>query len=513
MQQRARLRGKGELRLAGALAAGSALGALWIVSLLWPALRFPPGALANRLVRLVPAGVSTFFIELLGHWALRLLGLGVMLAALALGAEVLARTARGEEPRPWLAAGILAAVSAVAGALDPASPPSAAGLVVTHLGAAAVYASSARRLHAFLVFAEQPDEGRRRALKAGLGTAAGLALGGGVLGWLARRLGGPNTDVALVAPATPAAVPPRPPFPAIAGLTPEVTSVEDHYVVDINLFKPSIEAAGWTLKVHGLVERPLELTFAELQERFEVVEEHAVLTCVSNQVGGDLVGHSVWGGVRLADVLELAGVQPGALDVVARGADGYADSIALEVAMRPDVLISLSQNGEPLTQEHGFPCRLRVPPIYGMKNVKWLQEIEVVGSDFRGYWQSGDGWSDTAVVRTQSRIDVAGDERRAAVGRATWIAGVAWAGDRGIARVEVSTDAGKSWHDAELRAPIGPLSWRQWAYRWTPERPGTAVVMVRATDGAGETQTERRAPPHPAGATGYHSVIVRVAEA
>lgn len=494
------------------MATAIALGVSSISSALWPALTFPPGALANRLVRLAPGGVSTLFIELLGHWALRLLGLGVLLGSVVLGAEVLARTARAGSPRPWLAAGLLAVVAALAVALDPASSPSPAGLAAGSAAAAAAYALSARRLHAALVFAEEPDQGRRRALRAGLGGAAALALGGGALGWLARRLGGPDTDVALAPPATPATVPARPPFPAIAGLTPEVTSAEDHYVVDINLFKPSVEAGGWTLKVHGLVERPLELTFTELQERFEVVEEHAVLTCVSNEVGGDLVGHSVWGGVRLADVLAAAGVQQGALDVVARGADGYADSITLEVAQRPDVIVAVSQNGEPLTQEHGFPCRLRVPPIYGMKNVKWLQEIEVVGIDFRGYWQAGDGWSDSAIVRTQSRIDVAGDERRAVVGRPTWIAGIAWAGDRGIARVEVSTDAGRTWHDAELRAPIGPLSWRQWAYRWTPERPGSALVMVRATDGDGETQTERRAPPHPAGATGYHSVIVDVAE-
>jgi hypothetical protein len=145
-----------------------------------------------------------------------------------------------------------------------------------------------------------------------------------------------------------------------------------------------------------------------------------------------------------------------------------------------------------------------------MKNVKWIRSIEAVSSDYRGYWQRR-GWSDTATVRTQSRIDVAGDDGQAQPGSQTWIAGVAWAGDRGIQRVEVSTDGGSTWNDAILRTPVGPLSWRQWALRWTPERSGTVEVVCRATDGLGEVQTSATAAPHPAGATGLHRVTVEVA--
>ena len=144
-----------------------------------------------------------------------------------------------------------------------------------------------------------------------------------------------------------------------------------------------------------------------------------------------------------------------------------------------------------------------------MENVKWLESIEVVRSDYSGYWQER-GWKDTAEVRTQSRIDVAGEERAALVGKETWIAGIAWAGSRGIQKVEVSTDGGDTWAEALLKEPLADDSWRLWAYRWTPSVQGEATVVSRATDGGGNTQTEDPAPPHPAGATGLHRVTVSV---
>ncbi|MGH2754428.1 MAG: molybdopterin-dependent oxidoreductase, partial [Actinomycetota bacterium] len=350
---------------------------------------------------------------------------------------------------------------------------------------------------------------RRRALRLGVGGVAGLAVGGGALGWIAQRLGGPDTNVMLVAPAEAAVIPERPSFPDIPGLSPEITSASDHYVVDINLVQPSVEAEGWELEVKGLVDRPVTLDFGELQTRFDVVEEFQTLTCISNEVGGDLIGNSAWGGVRLRDVLEAAGVEEGAVDVVFTGDEGYTDSIPLEIALDPSTLLAVSQNGEPLRQEHGFPCRVRVPMIYGMKNVKWLREIEVVDKDYQGYWMQR-GWSDEAVIHTGSRIDVAGNDRRASVGEATWIAGVAWAGGRGISKVELSTDDGQTWDEAMLKEPISRYSWTLWAYRWTPERDGTAMVVCRATDGDGEVQTSLTAPPHPAGSTGLHRLGVRV---
>lgn len=172
------------------------------------------------------------------------------------------------------------------------------------------------------------------------------------------------------------------------------------------------------------------------------------------------------------------------------------------------MILALAQNGEPLTQEHGFPCRVRVPAVYGMKNAKWLEEIEVVGQDYRGYWEQR-GWSDIAIVRTQSRIDVVGPDPRS--GRSSWIAGVAWAGDREVSTVEVSVDDGRTWRAAELRQPVSRLAWTQWAFAWTPPSPGRYPIRCRATDGEGRVQETTERSPHPSGATGHHEVEVEVA--
>ena len=504
------------LRVAGALGTLVGLAALWVVSAFTPGVPFPPTAIADVIIRATPGGFATFFIELLQHWALRFLGIGVLLAAVALGAQLLVWSSFGKRLRPWLAGGILAVAALVGTVLGPGSMNPVA-LVLACAGAGALYALVAGSVHGTItspapvsVDPDVPaDPSRRRVMELGVGGAFGIATLGGILGWIGRRLGGPDRSVTLVEPAVSATIPDRPDFPEIDGHTPEITSPDDHYVVDINLVQPTVEAEGWTLAVKGEVESPLELTFEELQQRFEVVEEYSVLTCISNEVGGPLVGHSLWGGVRLGDVLDEAGASSNGVDVVFRAADGYTDSIPLELAMTEDVLLAVTQNREPLTQEHGFPCRVRVPPIFGMKNVKWVREIEVVGRDYRGYWMQR-GWSDVAVVRTQSRIDVVGDGQRARVGEPTWVAGVAWAGHRGISKVEVSTDGGETWNEADVKEPINDLSWRLWTYRWSPEAGGRARVVCRATDGEGEVQTTRRAPPHPAGATGLHSVDVEV---
>lgn len=498
------------LRLAGLLATIAALALMWVASSVTRLVPFPPTAAAARLVRLTPGDLATFFIDSLGHWALRLLTVGALAAALVIGAEALVVTASGSRSRPGLAAAILALVAAAAAFSDPTFQPDPIYVLVATLVAGAVYAAVAGGVYRRLV-TEAPgaDVTRRRTIRVGLMGGVALAALGGGAGWLIRRLAGPDTNVSLAQPLSPAEIPPRADWPEIPGLTPEVTSVPDHYEVDINLLPPTVEADEWTLSVSGGVREPLELSFAELQERFEIVEEFATLTCVSNEVGGELVGHSRWGGVRLADVLAAAGPSPGGEDVVLRAADGYSDSIPLQVAADPRVIIALSQNGRPLTREHGFPCRLRVPPIYGMKNVKWLQSIEISASDYKGYWQKR-GWSDEAVVKTQSRIDVAGDGLTARVGQPTWIAGVAWAGDRGIQGVEVSLDAGTTWKQARVRQPLGPVSWVQWAYRWMPEEARTVTLACRATDGDGEVQSARLAQPHPNGASGYHEVAVTV---
>ncbi len=498
------------LRVAGLLGSIAALALLWIASSLTRLLPFPPTAVAARIVRIAPGDLATFFIEALGHWALRLLTLGALAAALVIGAEALVVTSSGSRPRPGIAAAMLGVVAAAAAFLDPTFQPDPLYVLAATAFAGALYAGVAGRAHRRLDSEQQgADEVRRQTIRLGLMGGLALAAFGGGAGWLIRRLGGPDTNVALTPPQSAAAAPSRAVWPEVSGITPEVTSVADHYEVDINLLPPSVEADSWTLSIGGRVSEPLEMSFDELQKRFEVVEEYATLACVSNEVGGDLVGHSRWGGVRLNEVLEAVRPQPGGVDVVLKAADGYSDSIPLAVARDPRVIIAVSQNGRPLTREHGFPCRLRVPAIYGMKNVKWLQSIEISGSDYSGYWQKR-GWSDDATVKTQSRVDVAGDDLAARVGEQTWIAGVAWAGDRGIKTVEVSLDAGTTWEGAQVREPLSSVSWIQWAFRWTPQEARTVTVACRATDGNGEVQTSRLAQPHPDGASGYHEVAVSV---
>jgi DMSO/TMAO reductase YedYZ molybdopterin-dependent catalytic subunit len=499
---------KKQARLTGALAGTVALAAMWLLTSVVTSARFAPAIIADLLIRSTPGDLATYFIEGLGHWAMRLLIVVVIAGVIVFSGEALFRTASGERLRPWRGALVLGVLGMAVILLGPEAGANRLASSAAVLMGTLVFAGTARFFTSQLG-ASPTDSARRRTFRLALGGAAALTVAGGLAGWLARRLSGPNTDVDLVGAPRPATIPEREAWPRIPGITPEVTATDDHYVVDINLFAPVIEAEGWTLDVRGLVDSPREFTFGSLQESFQIVEEYSVLCCVSNEVGGDLIGHSRWGGVRLADLLEDVGVREGAVDVVFRAADDYADSIPIEIARAPSTLLTVSQNGRPLTQEHGFPCRVRVPSIYGMKNVKWLTSIEVVGSDYTGYWQTR-GWSDEAVIKTQSRIDVPEDGTSLVAKKATWVAGIAWAGDRDISKVEVSVDGGRSWESARLREPIAANSWRQWAYSWTPGESGDFTLVCRATDGEGVVQTSKEVPPHPAGASGYHTIEVGV---
>ena len=232
----------------------------------------------------------------------------------------------------------------------------------------------------------------------------------------------------------------------------------------------------------------------------------STLECIGNPVGGDSIGTAKWEGVKLNAILEEAGVGPNAVDLVLRGADGYSDSFPAARAMRDEVLLVTKMNGVPLPAEHGFPARVIVPGIYGMKNVKWLSELELVDQDYKGYWEKR-GWSDEASIKVRSRIDAPGDGETVQ-GNSYLVKGVAFGGLHGIRKVEVSTDGGQTWRETTLEPLLSPYAWVLWSYRWGISSAGRYTLVARATDGRGVLQeaTPRRAYPN--GATGLHEIVV-----
>jgi DMSO/TMAO reductase YedYZ molybdopterin-dependent catalytic subunit len=290
-------------------------------------------------------------------------------------------------------------------------------------------------------------------------------------------------------------------FPNLNNLALEVTPTKDFYVVSKNAFDPEVDAERWRLEITGLVESPLTLSYDEVKS-LPAVEQYATLCCISNEVGGDLIGNALWRGVRLKDLFERAGLKPGVVDIALHASDGYTDSISLARAVQDGTLLVYEMNGEPLKPEHGYPLRLLVPGIYGMKNVKWITGLEAIDYDLKGFWQRR-GWDDRAEYKTMSRIDAPASTIK---GEAE-IAGIAFAGDRGISRVEVSTDGGASWEAAEIKPALSPYTWVLWHKRWTPPQTGKHRLVVRATDGRGNLQTSQYAPPDPSGSSGYDTKI------
>ena len=288
-----------------------------------------------------------------------------------------------------------------------------------------------------------------------------------------------------------------------------ITANDDFYRVSKNFRDPNVDNDDpWSITVDGLVANPLSLTRADLEALAGAESFVSTLTCISNEVGGPLLSTARWTGAPLAAILAQAGVQPGARKVIFHGRDDYSDSIPVQHALAPEPHLVWGMNGVDLPDAHGYPVRAIVPGLYGIKNVKWLERIEVTDEDFMGYWQRRD-WTDTAVVKTSSRFDLPVDRSIVSVDNAQ-LAGVAFGGDRGISRVEVSTDDGETWHDATITDQPGPpISWIRWSLPWTPA-PGTYTLVVRATDDTGVLQTVDRDPPLPDGSSGWHTISVGI---
>lgn len=373
-------------------------------------------------------------------------------------------------------------------------------------------AAQERAAHEPPVREDSRSQPARRRFLQGLGWGGAFAAGGGVLGAiLSGAVVGVN-DVRrkLILPPPRSAAPPIPAGAEVAvdGVGPLVTPNADFYRIDTALRVPALDADAWTLKVTGMVEREVQLDFAELLAK-PLIERHVTIACVSNEVGGDLIGNALWLGWPVRELLLMAGVKSGADMVLSRSADGWTAGTPLEALTDSrDSLLAVGMNGEPLPLEHGFPVRMIVPGLYGyVSATKWLTELKVTRfADDVGYWTPR-GWSERGPIKMSSRIDVPTTDRVVKAG-STIFAGVAWAQHTGISKVELRVNRGE-WQEAKLAPGISRDTWYQWqlALEFTP---GQYEVQVRATDLDGGVQVEERRPVAPDGATGYHTVRVVV---
>jgi DMSO/TMAO reductase YedYZ molybdopterin-dependent catalytic subunit len=354
----------------------------------------------------------------------------------------------------------------------------------------------------------------RRSLIIGVSAVFGLAAlsagAGRILLERAKRAIAGRAEVVLPGPAQAIGPVPAAAELGVSGLSPVVTSNDAFYRIDAAFSVPRVDLPEWTLTVKGLVDRPYSVTYADILG-MRMVERYVTLSCVSNLVGGNLVGNAKWLGVPLVEILDRAGVQAEAEQIVGRSVDEFTVGFPVETAYDGrDALLAVGMNDEPLPFEHGFPARLVVAGLYGyVSATKWLSEIELTRwDDFDAYWVPR-GWSKEAPVKTQSRIDTPPSGAQIPVGPRR-VAGVAWAPDRGITKVEVQLGEGAPWTEADLSEPLSDNSWRQWSIEWDAPA-GLHVIRVRATDGEGNLQTEEVRPPAPDGATGWHTIETQVA--
>lgn len=300
------------------------------------------------------------------------------------------------------------------------------------------------------------------------------------------------------------------PITPAPGTRAEITPVSQHYRIDINALPPVIAAAGYSLPftsaLAGGKATLKAYSLDELVNGFPAMDAYITMSCISNYVGGDLIGTTLWTGIPMQDVLEDVGVPDGATHLMMRAADGFDETVALDlIAGDPRVMLCYAWEGQPLAVEHGFPLRIHIPNHYGMKQPKWITEFEFLAQDAEGYWVRR-GWDKQALVKTTSVIDTVAVESAVTSGEQTLIpiGGIAWSGDRGISKVEVQMDGGE-WTEAQLRAPVSDRTWTIWRIDW-PFSPGEHIFGVRATEGDGTPQIEAPANVHPSGATGYHTV-------
>ncbi|MFI7340970.1 sulfite oxidase [Streptomyces sp. NPDC050085] len=512
----------------------------------------PVIAVGGAAIDRTPTAVKNWAIRHFGTNDKLVLQLGILavLAVLALALGMLATRRRTAGSLGVLAFGAIGALAATGrpdstGVHD--ALPSAAGAVVgaallayligrlprpTAAGPPASKATTGHEVPAADSDGEEPDTASAdRNSKEGTGswdrrgfvlaataaaaasTAAGLA-GRSLNGSRGQDAVASRKNVVLPKPSSAASPTPRGAGLSIEGISPYVTPTSDFYRVDTALVVPRVDATTWRLRIHGQgVRRELTLSFDDLLA-MPLIERNITLTCVSNEVGGPYVGNARWIGVRLADLLRRCGVKPpsrgGPADqLVARSVDGMTIGSPVEDVMDGrDAMLAVGMNGRPLPFAHGFPVRMVVPGLYGYVSAcKWIRDIELTTFDsYDSYWVQRD-WAQRAPIKTQSRIDTPQPFGRLRAGT-VMVAGVAWAQHRGIAKVEIRVDDGP-WEEARLAAEDTHDTWRQWYYPWQATRGGHTLT-VRATDNTGRTQTDKRTPTDPDGASGRHSVVVTV---
>jgi DMSO/TMAO reductase YedYZ molybdopterin-dependent catalytic subunit len=521
--------------LAGLLAAGLALAIGELVAGLSSRLTSPVISVGNRVVDAVPRQVKDFAIETFGTNDKKALLIGIYSLAAIFGL-VLGVLAGRRFVFGAIGIGLFGAVGVWAAGQEVDAPvwaglPSIIGAIVGIGALAALLATIPHAAHPGFVDglarrsagadpagataaspSESPTDGlfaRRGFLKASgaVVVIGGLAATSGR--WLQGRFSAASSRLAVKLPK------PKEPVAPIAdgaaldveGISPFVTPNADFYRIDTNLTVPQLAAETWSLKIKGMVDEELEFTYDEILE-MDMIEERITMTCVSNEVGGGLVGTAEWLGVPLKGLLDRAGIQEGADQIVGRAFDGFTTGFPVDTLDGRPAMLAVGMNGEPLPLVHGFPARIIVPGLYGFVSAtKWLTEIELTTfADFDQYWVKRE-WSDRGPIKTMARIDTPRGLGKVKAGPAK-IGGVAWAQTRGIEKVEVKLDDGE-WTEATLAAEDSTLTWRQWVYEFDAT-PGRHQVVCRATDGTGEVQTEERAKPFPDGASGWHSVAFLV---
>jgi DMSO/TMAO reductase YedYZ molybdopterin-dependent catalytic subunit len=493
---------------AGIVGAGFGLGVAELTAGILPNGRSAVVATGELVIRNTPGGTERWAIDTFGTNDKAVLVVGTILVVLLLGG-----LAGKHSARPNVALGIATAavgigIFASLRRLD-ATFLDVIPSIVGGLAAIWVLRGLLRLDAGQPVGPLAPDAmGRRTVLFAGGATA----LAAPFAGWAGHKLQQRVDAAASRAKVSlPAAARPLPATPArvdlgLADLSPFITPNADFYRIDTALLVPQVVAETWSMRIKGRVDHELTFTYQQLLDR-PLVEADITLTCVSNEVGGPLVGNARWLGVPLKELLDEAGVHRDADQVIGRSVDGFTVGFPVEAALDGrDALVAVGMNGEPLPVRHGFPARLVVPGLYGyVSATKWLKEIELSRFDqFDAYWIRLN-WALPALIKVQSRIDTPRSQAKA--GKID-VAGVAWAQGRGVTAVEVRVDDGL-WQLADLAEEFGKAAWRQWRWRWDAT-PGRHELRVRATAGDGEVQTGLTAQPFPAGASGWHTRSIRV---